>query len=254
MWLCYVDESGDSGYVGSRTGGFALGCVLVKDTSWLPALDDLISFRRFLRKNFGLPARAEIKASYLLHNKGPFRKLGLGDAARLRIYSMALGLLPKLADGQGIRVFSVMVVKSEMQRLGKTDDPARVAWEIAIERLERFSWYEKDMCLVFPDEGNYDMIRGIIREKRRFNNVPSHYGTSALSRPASFVLEDPSARRSEESYFIQMADLVAYAAYRAVFPGKVFAGTYWDRIGSARLAAVNRLVGGPTAIKVFPNP
>jgi hypothetical protein len=250
--LCYVDESGDSGYVGSKTGGFALGCILINESSWLPALDDVIGFRRYLRNTFKIPPRAELKANYLLHNKGKLRNLKIAPAVRLKIYWMALGLLSKLADGQGVKVFAVVVDEAAMQAQKRADDPARVAWEVLIERLERFTFYERSMCAVFPDEGNYEMIRGIIREKRRYSTVPAHFGGPALSRPASFILEDPSARRSDQSYFVQLADLVAYASYRAVFPGARFDDRFWNHIGAARLAAINRLAGGPVAIKVFP--
>jgi hypothetical protein len=65
------------------------------------------------------------------------------------------------------QVIAAVVDKAAMQAQKRADDPSRVAWEVLIERLERFTFYERSMCAVFPDEGNYEMIRGIIREKAR---------------------------------------------------------------------------------------
>lgn len=252
MYLCYFDESGDSGYYNSLTKSYTLACLLIHDSRWLAALDDTIRFRRFLRDTFGLQMRDELKAGYLIHNNGPFLKLRLGDKARMRIYTMALRLLAKLADGQGVRTFAVSVDKEEMKRRDLTDDPQEVVWERAIERLERFTFYEQDSCVMFPDEGNYDLIRAILRKKRRFSYVPSRYGTEPLRRPASFILEDPSSRRSQESYFVQLADLLAYAAHRVIYAEPWFGSTYWENAGTTRISEVNKYSGGPTGIVVWP--
>jgi hypothetical protein len=68
------------------------------------------------------------------------------------------------------------------------------------------------------------------------------------------LLDDPVPKRSSESYFIQLADLVAYAAYRKVFPPiararpTVVPQTMWDELGPATLRAVNMYSGGPPGI------
>lgn len=66
MLIAYVDESGDLGP--SHT--YTLGCVLVDSESWPASFDALIAFRRFLRKEHGVPIRAELKANYILRNEG----------------------------------------------------------------------------------------------------------------------------------------------------------------------------------------
>lgn len=256
MFLCYFDESGDGGapapWGNSSTKAFALGCLIVKDTVWLAALDDFIGYRRFLRESFGIQPRIEVKAATLAHNSGPIRKLRIGDLVRQRIYRQSMKLPTKLGNGQGIHTFGVVVDKAAMNERGDTENPQRAAWERAIERLERFSVYNKDFCLVVPDDGTIPIIQSIVREKRRFSYVGSHYGTSALPRPASLVIEDPVPRNSRDSFFIQQADLIAYAAYHAVFPSSGFgAADYWDELAETRVAAVNKYSGGPTGIVVW---
>ena len=87
---------------------------------------------------------------------------------------------------------------------------------------------------------------------RRFNHVPSAFGSPSLGRNAENIVEDSSDRRSKESFFIQLADLNAYPAYRKVFPGTTFGGEIWDELGTARVLQVNSLRGGPPGIVVWP--
>jgi hypothetical protein len=94
MYFAYVDESGNTDPAGSRT--YTLACCLVRGETWPDRFDRMIAFRRFLRAQFGLPVRAEIKANYLLRNGGPFRPLGLSESARADIYRQAIRLQPKL--------------------------------------------------------------------------------------------------------------------------------------------------------------
>ena len=97
MHLAYVDESGDGAPV--ATGGtptFTLACVLVDGAQWPRVFDDLLDFRRYLKANFGVPVREEVKAQHLIHNKGPFSQLNVGDDARQQIYRSYMRLQPKL--------------------------------------------------------------------------------------------------------------------------------------------------------------
>ena len=177
MFFAYFDESGDTGFVRSPTATFALSCMLIDDRDWLPALDQTIAFRRYLRDMFHIRPRAELKAAWLIHNKGDIRESGLTYPARLAAYKAAM---------------------------------------------------------------------------RRFSHVPSAFGGQALGRNAENIVEDSSDRSSRESFFIQLADLNAYAACRKVFPASTFGADIWDELGSSRVLEVNALRGGPPGIVVWP--
>jgi len=81
-FFAYFDESGDTGFVRSPTATFALSCLLIDDRDWLSALDQTIAFRRYLRDMFHIRPRAELKAAWLIHNKGDIRESGLTYPAR----------------------------------------------------------------------------------------------------------------------------------------------------------------------------
>jgi hypothetical protein len=87
MYLAYMDDSGDPGvHPGSPTPTYTISCVFVRDTDWVPLFEDLIRFRRYLRENFGLRMRAEVKANELVRAGGPWAALRLGDNVRGRIF------------------------------------------------------------------------------------------------------------------------------------------------------------------------
>lgn len=247
MYFAYIDESGDTGFENSPTDTFVLSALLVNDTDWLSALDQTIAFRRYLYSSFHITPRSELKASWLIHNKGDIRTSGLAFSARLAAYEAAMRFQRK----SGVfRAFAVLVVKSRIKK--RPVDVREIAWRYAIQRLERFGTATKDNLHILPDEGHGEFIRMKIRQMRRFNVVPAAFGGDNLDRHAENIVEDSSDRNSRESYFIQLADLNAYAAYRKVFPSKSVGDKYWDELGDARIVEVNSLRGGPAGIVVWP--
>jgi hypothetical protein len=238
----YVDESGNTGDVNS--GGsltYTLGCVLIEADLWPIAFDEMLEFRRRLRGSFGLPMRAEVKANYLLRNSGDLRPVNLGPGARRVIYRAHMRMLELLPA----RAFAIVVDKRQ-QALTPTNCFG-LAWEGLLQRLERTSTKERATFAVFHDEGEDDAIRRWVRRSRRYLTAGSAYGTGGLTYSAKLLVDDPVPRRSERSYLIQMADLVAYSAFRAVVPpGPAIAAVcpqdMWEEIGPATHIAVSRLV------------
>lgn len=247
MYFAYFDESGDSGFTNSPTDTFTLSGLLLHDRDWLNALDQVISFRRYLRDQFRISPRWETKATWLIHNKGKIRDAGLSYPARMAAYKAAMRFQRKAGV---FKVFSVVIVKSRINN--KSSDVREIAWRYALQRLERFGTSMKDNIHVLPDEGHGEFIRKKIRAMRRFHYVPSAYGQGTLERAATNIVEDSSDRNSTESFFTQLADLNAYAAFRRAFPGNNFGGDIWDELGEARIAEASKLTGGPTGIVIWP--
>ena len=213
MLIAYIDESGNTGDPskgGSMT--FTLGCVLVDADTWPETFDSLLRFRRRLRDKFGIHMRAEIKANYLLRNGGDLRRYALGHGARHMIYRAHMRVLADL----GVRAFAIVVDK----RANYTNPAAcfDLAWEGLLQRLERTSTYESTRFIVVHDEGENDAVRRWVRRARRHLTAGSAYGGGTIVAPAALLIDDPVPRQSTQSYFIQVADLLAYAAFRSVVP------------------------------------
>lgn len=234
-----MDESGDPGVQNSPTLAYVVSAVLVTDRAWSSTLDDLVNFRRWVRTNFGLRMRAEVKANELVKGSGPWK--GIGDLRRKDLFRAFLRLQAKTGT---IQTFAVVIVKASR---ASTDEVREWAWENALNRLEVFSRKNQETMMLVPDVGEYEYRRKQARRMRRFEMVGSRLGTGPLPRPFINLIEDPVPRQSHESYFIQLADLNAYAAHRLVFPTGGFPARMWDNLGSAILTDANKYSGGPAA-------
>jgi hypothetical protein len=233
VYFAYIDESGDTGAAGSRT--YALACVLVPVATWPDVFDRTIEFRRRLRDIFGVPVRAELKANYLLRNGGPLRPLSLSESARFAIYRQMMRLQPKL----GFRTFAILVNKQNHPNRTADD----LAWEYTLQRLERFSTQDQPgvthLVLIVHDEGNVHAVRALARKSRRAGGAGSRFGTGHMRLPFGGLLDDPVPRDSKQSYFLQMADVAAYAAFRRYYPPparpvQIVPQSMWDELGDAR--------------------
>lgn len=251
MHLAYIDESGSLGVGSSLT--FTLGCVLVDATRWPDVFDEILEYRRFLKSTFKIPVRAEIKANYLLRNGGPFRPLHLSEGARFRVYRGLMRLQQKLE----LSAFAIVIRKDVMTARNIPGNPRDIAWEYLLQRMERFTTLGGTHVWLSYDESEGSLIRAMTRKARRAGSAGSAFGTGSLKRPARLILDDPVPRKSHESYFIQLADLNAYAAFRKLYPPpvrpvQIVPQNMWDELGSAALTKVNALSGGPPGIVSWP--
>ncbi|WP_109778490.1 DUF3800 domain-containing protein [Streptomyces sp. CG 926] len=245
MLLAYIDESGNTGAVaGGGTVTYTLGCVLVNDSDWSTAFDEAVAFRRRIKERFGILMRSEIKANFLLRNSGSIRKLGLAPAARHIVYRAHLRVL------QDMQVKAFAIVIDKRQHDLSDGQCFELAWTTLLQRLERASTAARTPVMVIHDEGENDQIRRLVRRARRRLTAGSLYGTGSLNVPARMLIDDPVPRNSDHSYFIQFADLVAYAGFRAhVAPSKNIAAVcpaeMWHELGSAMRRETNMRGGGP---------
>jgi len=214
MYLAYVDESGDPTGT-SKT--YSLGCVLVPGDAWPETFDRLISYRRFLRERFGVPVRAELRANDLLRNKGAFETLALPEGMRHVIYRQTLRMHPKI----GLKTFAVVIRKKELAERDAALNARDVAWDYLLQRLRQVSVHPPPgptTILLAHDEGEGPIVRKLARRARRAGTAGSAFGTGSLSVPFSKLVDDPVPKNSAQSYFIQLADLAAYAAFRRLYP------------------------------------
>ena len=89
---------------------------------------------------------------------------------------------------------------------------------------------------------------------RRYHNVPRHWGGGTIAFPIHRIVEDPNERESQDSYFIQLADWNAYAAFHSqyVSPIRSVPADLWDELGNLFVKEVNTVRGGPPGIVLYP--
>jgi hypothetical protein len=231
--FAYMDETGDTGAVlggGSQT--YTLGCVLVPMLTWTDSLDYLVNLRRNLKSAYGLNTTDEVKANHVVGIKKVYRDLGLGDGQMRDIYRRHIDCAIRFSSG----VAAVMVHKSKLIR---TDiDVFGTAWEYMFTRLRKRTESTGQPIMIVHDEGEADRVRKHLRRFRRANWQGSGYGAAPL------LVEDPVSRNSQHSYFIQLADLVAYAASRHAVPAtgqttRICDQSMWLRLDQVQIKAVS---------------
>lgn len=252
VYLAYTDESGDSGYVNSPTKFFVINCVLIHETAWQGILNSIIDVRRELKDRYGIPVRNELKAAHFVYKRGPFQELDIRRSERIGIYSSLLDFEANL----DMKTFSIAVAKDRI-KAQETVDPRAFAWQVLMQRLDTFCRKQASDCMdrviLLPDEGHGTLVRRLMRKARRFQNIKGSYG-GVLDIKARFLIEDPLEKKSDESYFIQLADWNAYAAhhYKDIGPNKKAPNNLWDRLNDVLLLDVNAVAGGPPGIVLWP--
>lgn len=248
MYLAYLDESGDSGLTNSPTKYFVLSCVLVNEANWLNTLDLLVELRRTLRARYDIPTRPELKAKHLKTGRGPLEHTQLSLASRMKLYRE---LMQHEGGRLTVRTFSIAIEKQPARNYGW--EPRLASWTFAIQRINRFCG-DREWAMIFPDEGHGYFIRLRLRHMRRYHIVPAHWGSGNISFPTQRIIEDPNERKSQDSYFIQLADWNAYATHRSryVDPIERVPDDLWDELAGTHLLEVNALRGGPPGIVKYP--
>ena len=95
LLLAYVDESGNSGDPSrGATATYTLGCLLID-----------------------ADARDEVKANYLLHDKGALRALALSRGQRTEIYERHM----RLAEQLPAQAFAIVIVKARHRPTGQME-------------------------------------------------------------------------------------------------------------------------------------
>jgi hypothetical protein len=236
VYLAYVDESGSAGSVAKGSSkSYVLGCVLVRASHWMEAFEGLLGYRRHAKTEFGLPLRAEIKVNHLLRNAGAFSELALSEVARHSLYR---GML-RLCSERHIRVFAIVARKELLGGQNVHD----LAWILLLQTLQRLAAEEDEQVLIFHDEAADLRIRTLARTSQLTGHSEHAFKGAVLSLPFRDLVDYPISRHSHDSLFLQLADLVAYAAFRQVFPPaarsvQIVPAEMWEELGAA-LVEVN---------------
>ena len=207
MYIAYIDESGDPGRNLAITQYFTLSGIILADSNWKIFLEKVKTFRKGLKRDFGLTLKADFRATDLWKNGGDFRKLNLNYADRARIFRRTAEFL---RSSQEVAILTVSIDKGSPQ-LSSTAEISEIAWTMLFQRYENWLMGKQELGIVVNDEGHDKMVRQLSRKMRVYNPIPSHYG-GYYQAPVVKIIEDPFSRHSQDSYFVQLADISAYLA------------------------------------------
>lgn len=203
MLLAYVDDSRDNKLA-------CFSAIIIPAAQWLRLFDEVLSFRRALKKSDGIRIKKELHATEFLSGHGNPGAV-ITKYRRARIFDETMDFLAGRTD---LSIINTCVKRADEDR----------AFERLVDRLQRNATGRKPSTniMIISDEGkNYD---GLVRKMRRHNPILSAFGvwgTTGLpfmNRPITNVVEDIVYRDSRNSFFIQLADFCAYALLRSENP------------------------------------
>lgn len=152
----------------------------------------------------------EFHTKYFLLNQRPYRPFAIPETDRLHIVSLFCDLIA----GLDVRIVNVVIVKP---RIRTADYPVLdTALTYSVPRIENDLGPDRnptERFLLITDTGRVGKLRKTTRRIQRINFIPSKFGRISYRREIRPLIEDPLPKDSRESYFIQLADLVAQVVY-----------------------------------------
>jgi len=211
--LFYVDDSG-----ASETRTIVFGWVELDVTAWRPVLRSWLDWRSELQRTIGIPTDYELHGTKFVGGRGhpTGTEWDAHKAERLPVIADALrtvGRMPGLAVGA--------VYACADDRRGYRDLKARAYVELVQALDERLTAAGDFGMIVMDGDGTDPTYRAAHRE---------------LKLASRSLIEDPFFHASNHSQWVQMADLVAYAAYMhlAQLPSKEPTWQWYrDHLGTA---------------------
>jgi len=262
VWLFYVDESYDNNV-------FCLSAVVFRHSAWKTCFDQVRKFRERLNQDFGIYLRKEIHAHKFLGGRGKVSNRVVSKWERSRIFNNILQLIASLPE---VMVFNICLQQCEHK------DPQMIAWDRLLNRIERtmlameqreiparkerlarlkpemgvedFQDLERRLlkysprAMIVADEGREQEITRALRKMHVYNPVPFRFvawgdGNSTRNITTDRIIEDPIFKDSSRSYFIQLADCVAYALLKRETPAIPRIKRYGiDKMFAAHLSGV----------------
>jgi len=239
MYIAYYDEAGDDGYPKCSSRLFILSCIYLNKDVWKETYQNILNFRKNIRELYGLPVKYEFHTKQFLLNKKPYRQYNFSDEIRIEIIEKFIEFL----STQKIQIINVVIDKNNIPN----DDykVLKTAFTYSIQRIENTLYYsnsynkeeaynllskyiqnESDLkkihqefytrwlndknFIIITDEGRLHSMCKIAREIQKINYIPTQYEYSPYRDEIKLLIEDPIAKESKESCFIQVADFMSY--------------------------------------------
>lgn len=201
MFIFYLDESYDSNV-------FVLTAMRLMSEKFRETFTRVKDFRRDLNKRYGLYVSKELHATEFVAGRGNYSPKALGKYQRVQIFGEVLAFVAALPD---IEVFNVRI-----QVPSCPVDPHLRAFERMLNRIQASLDDYKTEGLLILDEGKEGMLRRISRQMTAINWIPSKYGSwgdgsGKKNITLDRLIEDPLFKASHNSYFLQLADTVAFS-------------------------------------------
>jgi hypothetical protein len=205
MFLAYFDESGDDGYPIYSSELFVLTSLYIHHSQWKENYDRIHQFRRQLKTDFNIPVKQEFHTKEFITDKDPYHGKYSSEQRRSVLFRF-FQMLPSL----DIKIIGVAIDKKKINR--PQYDVMKNALTYNVQRIENdLNYLGADAkFIIITDEGRISKMRQTTRAIQQINYIPSMYSYSSYRKEIKNLIEDPLPKPSSESYFIQLADMLAF--------------------------------------------
>ena len=196
MHLIYIDDSYEKPCQ-------TYAAIAVPAARWRATFTTIVNWRRKLKLSDRIMTTKEFHATDFVAGRG---RLGPGvvtKGRRCAIFREAFDLMNKI---EGLRVFSSCRTANR-----------EWAFERLITRIHKTMETWDSHAMLICDEGKESEFTRLMRKMGVYNPVPVYIAPGVLETqnlPTVRILEDPFFKPSHRSFFVQMADFVAYGLLR----------------------------------------
>ena len=204
MHLIYVDSSWD-------TDLLVFSALAVPVDQWREGFQRIKQWRQGLRKDHGIYVHKELHGWKSVSGRGRPSDGLVTKYQRAQIFRQGIQLVSELS---GAQLFNAAFPPKQDER----------AFERLLNRINRTLEAWGSYAILFCDEGKEVVYTRLVRRMAVYNPIPSRFGQWMHTKrpyrniPIARIVEDPVFKPSDQSYFIQLVDFVAYALLRRERP------------------------------------
>ena len=203
-----MDETGADGFPSYSSQLFVLSSIYFHHQDWHSNYYKLERQRRVLRDLYGFKKKHEFHTRAFMFNKSPYRNYNWSEEEMMDILERLVSNLCEI----NFKSVNVVIDKTKIKK--REYGVLENALTYCVQRIENdLIEDDKNKYLIITDEGRIAPMRKITRKMQKINYIPSKYGYYSYRREIKGLIEDPLPKRSDQSLFIQMVDLISYLVF-----------------------------------------
>ena len=205
-YIAYFDETGDDGANIASSKYFVLTSLYMSTSDWQSNFNAIRAVKQQLKQKYGFHVSQELHTKHLLTDKNPYRNYNWSPEEKREIIK---AFVLTIAD---LRASAINVLIDKTKFVDESYPVLENALKYNIQRIENDSkgkWH----YLIITDKGRLPPMRKTARAIRAYNPIQSKYAYGFSNHPITCLIEDILEKDSQESYFIQICDLISYFVY-----------------------------------------
>lgn len=243
MYFCYVDESGDGGLFDiakpNATGSpyFIIIGLIIHASQWKASLDLLKAYRKRLAAHAYLRYDTEFHCSELIdpHKIKEFTQISVAER-----WKLIEGFAETIGNNKAFSIIGIVIDKKTSQL--KPGEYLITTITKLYQAFDEFLKAHQQNGIVLFDRANEKHISTHVRKLMGTASA----GQSIEGIKIGWVIEDPFFRASQDSMFIQAADVVAFTLKEKNFPQASRKKFHADKIFMKKMTSIcflSRLAG-----------